>query len=43
MKLAGVEEIRAMDRWAIEKLGIPECRFAIRSFGLIYQNICPGK
>ncbi len=24
MKLAGVEEIRAMDRWAIEKLGIPE-------------------
>jgi NAD(P)H-hydrate epimerase len=24
MKVAGVEEIRAMDRWAIEKLGIPE-------------------
>ena len=24
MKVAGVEEIRAMDRWAIEKWGIPE-------------------
>ncbi|PKN35387.1 MAG: bifunctional ADP-dependent NAD(P)H-hydrate dehydratase/NAD(P)H-hydrate epimerase [Deltaproteobacteria bacterium HGW-Deltaproteobacteria-19] len=24
MKVAGVEEIRAMDRWAIEKLAIPE-------------------